>query len=95
MTASERGTYIQIGRDLAKFIAPPAQIEGEAPEEEDDEAGQRVAPLLAELRKIELVLDARVIDPPPLPTLMILFVMPAPMSGANKHPSEHVSPSPR
>lgn len=27
VTASERGTYIQIGRDLAKFIAPPAQIE--------------------------------------------------------------------
>lgn len=30
VTASERGTYIQIGRDLAKFIAPPAQIELEA-----------------------------------------------------------------
>ena len=27
VTASERGTYIQIGRDLAKFIAPQAQIE--------------------------------------------------------------------
>lgn len=27
VTASERGTYIQIGRDLAKFVAPPAQIE--------------------------------------------------------------------
>jgi uncharacterized protein len=26
MTASERGTYIQIGRDLAKFIAPAADI---------------------------------------------------------------------
>ena len=26
VTASERGTYIQIGRDLAKFIAPQAQI---------------------------------------------------------------------
>jgi uncharacterized protein len=30
VTASERGTYIQIGRDLAKYIAPPAQIELEA-----------------------------------------------------------------
>ncbi|WP_280155329.1 TAXI family TRAP transporter solute-binding subunit [Piscinibacter sp. XHJ-5] len=30
VTASERGTYIQIGRDLAKFIAPPADIELEA-----------------------------------------------------------------
>jgi uncharacterized protein len=30
VTASERGTYIQIGRDLAKFIAPQAQIELEA-----------------------------------------------------------------
>jgi TRAP transporter TAXI family solute receptor len=30
VTASERGTYIQIGRDLAKFVAPPAQIELEA-----------------------------------------------------------------
>src|SRR5215510_14235625 len=30
VTASERGTYIQIGRDLAKFIAPPAQIELDA-----------------------------------------------------------------
>lgn len=27
VTASERGTYIQIGRDLAKFIAPPANID--------------------------------------------------------------------
>jgi len=27
VTASERGTYIQIGRDLAKFIAPEADIE--------------------------------------------------------------------
>src|SRR5688572_8518187 len=27
VTASERGTYIQIGRDLAKFIAPEAGIE--------------------------------------------------------------------
>ena len=26
MTASERGTYIQIGRDLAKFVAPEAEI---------------------------------------------------------------------
>lgn len=26
VTASERGTYIQIGRDLAKFVAPQAQI---------------------------------------------------------------------
>jgi TRAP-type uncharacterized transport system substrate-binding protein len=26
VTASERGTYIQIGRDLAKFIAPEANI---------------------------------------------------------------------
>jgi len=30
VTASERGTYIQIGRDLAKFVAPPAQIELDA-----------------------------------------------------------------
>jgi hypothetical protein len=30
VTASERGTYIQIGRDLAKFIAPQAQIELDA-----------------------------------------------------------------
>jgi uncharacterized protein len=30
VTASERGTYIQIGRDLAKFVAPKAQIELEA-----------------------------------------------------------------
>jgi TRAP transporter TAXI family solute receptor len=30
VTASERGTYIQIGRDLAKFIAPAADIELEA-----------------------------------------------------------------
>jgi hypothetical protein len=30
VTASERGTYIQIGRDLAKFIAPAALIELEA-----------------------------------------------------------------
>jgi TRAP transporter TAXI family solute receptor len=30
VTASERGTYIQIGRDLAKFIAPAAQIELDA-----------------------------------------------------------------
>src|SRR5688500_17369297 len=27
VTASERGTYIQIGRDLAKFIAPQANFE--------------------------------------------------------------------
>jgi TRAP transporter TAXI family solute receptor len=27
VTASERGTYIQIGRDLAKFVAPAARIE--------------------------------------------------------------------
>lgn len=27
VTASERGTYIQIGRDIAKFIAPAANIE--------------------------------------------------------------------
>ncbi len=27
VTASERGTYIQIGRDLAKFVAPGADIE--------------------------------------------------------------------
>jgi hypothetical protein len=27
VTASERGTYIQIGRDLAKFVAPAADIE--------------------------------------------------------------------
>ncbi|WP_233575900.1 TAXI family TRAP transporter solute-binding subunit [Noviherbaspirillum saxi] len=26
VTASERGTYIQIGRDLAKWVAPPAMI---------------------------------------------------------------------
>ncbi len=30
VTASDRGTYIQIGRDLAKFIAPQAQIDLEA-----------------------------------------------------------------
>ncbi len=30
VTASERGTYIQIGRDLAKFIAPQANIELDA-----------------------------------------------------------------
>ena len=30
VTASERGTYIQIGRDLAKFVAPQAQIELDA-----------------------------------------------------------------
>jgi TRAP transporter TAXI family solute receptor len=30
VTASERGTYIQIGRDLAKFVAPEAGIELEA-----------------------------------------------------------------
>ncbi|MBL8287697.1 MAG: TAXI family TRAP transporter solute-binding subunit [Rubrivivax sp.] len=30
VTASERGTYIQIGRDLGKFIAPAAQIELDA-----------------------------------------------------------------
>jgi uncharacterized protein len=30
VTASERGTYIQIGRDLAKFVAPAAGIELEA-----------------------------------------------------------------
>lgn len=30
VTASERGTYIQIGKDLAKFVAPQAQIELEA-----------------------------------------------------------------
>lgn len=30
VTASERGTYIQIGRDLAKFVAPAAKIELEA-----------------------------------------------------------------
>lgn len=30
VTASERGTYIQIGRDLAKLVAPAAQIELEA-----------------------------------------------------------------
>lgn len=30
VTASERGTYIQIGRDLAKFIAPAADIDLEA-----------------------------------------------------------------
>src|SRR5258706_925068 len=27
VTASERGTYIQIGRDIAKFVAPPADID--------------------------------------------------------------------
>src|SRR5256885_1246004 len=27
VTASERGTYIQIGRDIAKFVAPGAGIE--------------------------------------------------------------------
>ncbi len=27
VTASERGTYIQIGRDLAKFVAEPAEID--------------------------------------------------------------------
>ena len=27
VTASERGTYIQIGRDLAKFVAPAANVE--------------------------------------------------------------------
>lgn len=30
VTASDRGTYIQIGRDLARFVAPQAQIELEA-----------------------------------------------------------------
>lgn len=30
VTASERGTYIQIGRDLAKFVAPSADIELDA-----------------------------------------------------------------
>ncbi|MBE7419161.1 MAG: TAXI family TRAP transporter solute-binding subunit [Ideonella sp.] len=30
VTASARGTYIQIGRDLAKFVAPQAQIDLEA-----------------------------------------------------------------
>src|SRR4051812_7917573 len=30
VTASERGTYIQIGRDLAKFVAPAANIQLEA-----------------------------------------------------------------
>ncbi len=30
VTASERGTYIQIGRDLARFVAPTAGIELEA-----------------------------------------------------------------
>jgi TRAP transporter TAXI family solute receptor len=30
VTASERGTYIQIGRDLARFVAPQAQIDLEA-----------------------------------------------------------------
>ncbi len=30
VTASERGTYIQIGRDLAKFVAPAAGIQLEA-----------------------------------------------------------------
>ena len=27
VTASERGTYIQIGRDLAKFVAPAANVD--------------------------------------------------------------------
>jgi TRAP-type uncharacterized transport system substrate-binding protein len=27
VTASERGTYIQIGRDLAKFVAPAANVQ--------------------------------------------------------------------
>ena len=27
VTASERGTYIKIGRDLAEFVAPAADIE--------------------------------------------------------------------
>ena len=27
VTASERGTYIQIGRDIAKFVTPAANIE--------------------------------------------------------------------
>ncbi len=30
VTASERGTYIQIGKDLARFVAPQAQIELDA-----------------------------------------------------------------
>ena len=30
VTASERGTYIKIGRDLAQFVAPPADIRLEA-----------------------------------------------------------------
>lgn len=30
VTASQRGTYIQIGRDLARFVAPDARIELEA-----------------------------------------------------------------
>lgn len=30
VTASERGTYIQIGRDLSRFVAPQAQIDLEA-----------------------------------------------------------------
>ena len=30
VTASERGTYIQIGRDLAKFVAPAADIQMES-----------------------------------------------------------------
>jgi hypothetical protein len=30
VTGSERGTYLQIGRDLAKFVAPPAGIRLEA-----------------------------------------------------------------
>ncbi|HEU5296007.1 MAG TPA: TAXI family TRAP transporter solute-binding subunit [Burkholderiaceae bacterium] len=30
VTASERGTYIQIGRDLSKFVAPQAQIDLDA-----------------------------------------------------------------
>ncbi|MFO1221075.1 MAG: TAXI family TRAP transporter solute-binding subunit [Burkholderiaceae bacterium] len=30
VTASERGTYIQIGRDLAKYVAPQAQIDLDA-----------------------------------------------------------------
>ena len=30
VTASERGTYIRIGRDLAEFVAPAADIKLEA-----------------------------------------------------------------
>ena len=30
VTASERGTYIKIGRDLAQFVAPAADIQLEA-----------------------------------------------------------------